>query len=138
MLVNLVVMPILGKLLLVKTLLVVARMLPIGRQLLSQISVIMLKILMFWANSEDTSGCGKNVAHWPAILVFFARGERTERQEEKLKDERKFDFTQNHLSKRSLHFPSSLFPFPTSFMTVAKITSLVLPIGSLIKWGLNL
>ena len=93
MLVNLVVMPILGKLLLVKTLLVVARMLPIGQQILSQISVIMFKILMFWANSEDTSGCGKNVAHWPAILVFLARGERTERQEEKLKDKRKFDFT---------------------------------------------
>ena len=93
MLVNLVVMPILGKLLLVKTLLVVATMFPIGRQLLSQISVIMFKILMFWANSEDTSGCGKNVAHWPTILVFLPRGERTERQEEKLKDKRKFDFT---------------------------------------------
>ena len=79
-------MPLIGKLLLVKIPIIIARMLRVGRQILSQISVITFKILMFWANSEDTSGCGKNVAHWPAILVFLARGERTERQEEKLKD----------------------------------------------------
>ena len=33
---------------------------------------------------------------------------------------------------------SSLFPFPTSFMTVANTISFVFPIGSLIKCGLNL